>query len=517
MPNNRVFAAIDVGSYEIGMKIFELSKGKKLKELDCVVHRLDLGSETYSTGQISNHHMRELSGILNEFNQIMKSYGVKSYRAYGTSALREVYASEVVINLLKAETGIDIHILSNSEQRFLDYKSVAIKGGEFDSIIENPTAFVDIGGGSLQLSVFDNKKLISTQNIDLGVLRTRTSLIKLGVAPDKFKKYIFRIASAFMRDFKKLHLKSENIKNLIIVDDYISPYLCHNDIGDIKDGYAKMADYEAFLEELSRMSLHDISVKLDLPLDKIETFIISSWIVSAIAKELSAELIWAPGAALSDGIAYNYAENKRFLKFNHNFEKDIISAAENVAGRYLCDKKKYSALSSCALDIFDVIKKKQSLKDRERLLLEISAILYDCGSFVSMTNTARSAFNIIMSTEMIGLSHSERETVAYVVWMSHLKNDRDIDNVNMLHQLDAQKRLLVSKLAAILRVADSIHFFKPERIRDIKVSLKDRQLFLVSAKPHDYTLEYDMLSYKMKLFAEVYGIEPVLRYKRGKR
>lgn len=66
--------------------------------------------------------------------------------------------------------------LSNSEQRFLDYKSIASKGETFRRIIEEKTAILDIGGGSIQISLFDKDTLVSTQNLRLGVLRLQELL-----------------------------------------------------------------------------------------------------------------------------------------------------------------------------------------------------------------------------------------------------------------------------------------------------------------------------------------------------
>ena len=85
----KLFAAIDVGSYEIGMKIFELSQKNGVKEIDFIRHRIDLGTDSYNTGKISYDRMDELCNVLKGFKEIMDTYKVDAYRAYGTSAIRE--------------------------------------------------------------------------------------------------------------------------------------------------------------------------------------------------------------------------------------------------------------------------------------------------------------------------------------------------------------------------------------------------------------------------------------------
>ena len=83
--NIRLFAALDVGSFELCLKIFEISP-KGIRQLDHLRHRLALGTDSYATRKISLGQMEELFRILQEFKDVMKEYHVKDYRAYGTSA-----------------------------------------------------------------------------------------------------------------------------------------------------------------------------------------------------------------------------------------------------------------------------------------------------------------------------------------------------------------------------------------------------------------------------------------------
>ena len=177
----RTFAAIDVGSYELTMKIFEFSGKDTMREIDCVSKRLDLGSDTYAMGKISNEKMDELCRTLKDFSDIMRTYRVKDYKAYGTSAIRETENTTIVQDQIAQRTGIKVEALGNAEQRFLDYKSAASKGESFRKIIEEKTAILDIGGGSIQLSLFDKDTLVSTQNLRLGVLRLQDYLNRFAV------------------------------------------------------------------------------------------------------------------------------------------------------------------------------------------------------------------------------------------------------------------------------------------------------------------------------------------------
>ncbi len=85
----KTFAAIDVGSYELAMKIFEISAKSGIREIDHIRHRIDLGTDTYANGKISNERVDELCRVLRDYGEIMKGYRVDAYKAYGTSAIRD--------------------------------------------------------------------------------------------------------------------------------------------------------------------------------------------------------------------------------------------------------------------------------------------------------------------------------------------------------------------------------------------------------------------------------------------
>ena len=151
----RIFGAIDVGSYEVNLKIYELSARNGIRVLNHVRHRMELGRDTYATGKISTELTDELCAVLLDFKQMMKEFGVEDYRACATSAIRETRNTLVFLDHIFLRTGIRLEILSNSEQRFLGYKSIASNEEKFQDIIEQGTAIVDVGGGSIQISLFD--------------------------------------------------------------------------------------------------------------------------------------------------------------------------------------------------------------------------------------------------------------------------------------------------------------------------------------------------------------------------
>ena len=149
----RMFAAIEVGSFELEMGIYEISGKNRIRQVDHVRHVISLGSDTYNDRKISYEMVEELCRVLEDFSRIMKGYRITEYRAYATSAMREAKNSRIVLEQIRVRTGLTVQIISNSEQRLLTYKALAVADDEFDQNIRKGTAILDVGFGSMQISL----------------------------------------------------------------------------------------------------------------------------------------------------------------------------------------------------------------------------------------------------------------------------------------------------------------------------------------------------------------------------
>ncbi len=515
-----LFGAIDVGSYVYEMKIFELSRKNGIRQIDNIRHMMDLGTDTYHTGKISRSRLAELKRTLAESAQIMKNYGVEAYKAYGTSAFRDMKNCSLILSQLEQETGIHVDVLENTEQRFMDYKSLASKGEVFNRLLEKPTAIVDIGGGSVQISLFEKDKLSATQNLRAGVLRIREQLERVGARSVQNESLIEEIVNTQLNVFKKLYLKDRDINQIVVIDDYLSEAARQGNnfkaAGNVMPGTMGEAEFidteslSAFIEGLREYNAIDLSSKLGISDEKIPLLQISSIITKCIAKTMKADLIWLPGATLCDGMVYDYAVEKRFIKPAHDFEQDILTCAMETSKRYKGSQERAKTLSLIALQIFDSMKRIHGMKDRERLLLLLCAILHDCGKYISMQNLSECSYNIIKSTEIIGLSAREREIVANVVRFNHTDFIYyEESEANGL--LNREDYMIVTKLTAILRLANGLDRSHKKKFTDVRIRLREGQLQINVSAKKDITLEKGLFSKRAGFFEEVFSVRPVIR------
>ena len=501
----KTFAAIDVGSFELSMKIFEISSKSGMREIDHISHRIDLGTETYATGKMARERVDELCRYLNEYTKIMKSYRVSEYRAYGTSAIRETENTSIILDQIQQRTGIKIGVLSNSEQRFLGYKAIAF--------IEKGTAIVDIGGGSIQISLFDNDKLMATQNMRLGVLRLREILSHLDVGAAQYEAVITEMANSQLSVFKKLYLKDKQISNVIIVDDYINALVQKRFFSEKVGEPIEVKSFQKLMKLVEERTPQELTRIFDMSQESIELLYISYVLLKRVIGVMDVEMLWAPGVTLCDGIAYEYAQDHKVILPEHDFEQDILVCVRNISKRYMGSRKRGETLEKIALTIFDSMKKVHGLGQRERLLLRLAALLHDCGKYVSMVNLGECSYSIIMATEIIGLSHMEREIVANVVKFTH--EEFEYYEVLRTSIMDREAYLKIAKLTAILRVANGLDRSHKQKFKDVKTVLKDDVLTITVDTNEDITLEKGMFSHRADFFEEVYSVKPVIKQRRN--
>ncbi|MBO5198149.1 MAG: HD domain-containing protein [Lachnospiraceae bacterium] len=506
----KIFAAIHIGSYAIEMKIFSMSAKTGIKELDHIKSRMELGRDIFRTHKIRYEFIDNICTVLNDFVRIMKEYRTDSFRVCATAAIREADNSLIVLEQIRVRTGLTVEILSNSEQRYYEYKSIALGENEFQKIIQKGTAIVDVGEGNIQLSLFDKDKLITTQSIMLGALRMQEKLSALGNRASDQESIIEEMIENELRDFSQMYIKDRKIENIIAVGDPVTYMIKLNGgTGSItKDAFLKLYD------QLHSLSPAELADNLDIPPEIAAVTLPSLIVYKRFVEDTGAQSLFTLGIHLADGLAYEYAEQRKLAPIAHDFENDIIAAAKSTAKRYMNAKSHTSALEKAALAIFDGMKKVHGLGNRERLLLRIAVILHDCGKYISMSRNAECSYHIIMATEIIGLSHREREIIANTVKY----NTADWESfASIADRITFEKKdyLLIAKLTAILRLANALDRSHRQKFKDIKAVLRDSELIVTVDTAEDMTLEMTSFSTKIAFFEEVYSIRPVLKQKRS--
>lgn len=504
------FAAIYIGTYEISMKISELANRKKIRKIDLIRRRIDLGKDTFRDNAVSAETMNELCGILEEFVRIMEGYQVQASQAFAGPFLQDASNKLFLLGLIKNRTGLSVTILSNSEQRFMSYRAVASLP-DFESYTKEGAAVVDIGGASLQITLFDNGEVVTTQHLILGTVRLREKLsVFSGETIASYRQQICELVDKEMQVFQSMYMKNRRIKNMILIGDYCSN-LMKRILKKKDDTVVPIETFQKFLGKISTYSRERIVEELDL-YDENDTLLLPALLlVKQTAETLCADTVWIPGCSINDGIACEYAQKNKMIASPHDFDRDVRSAAIYMAKRYESYSPHVKAQLMICDNLFDALKKAGGLTKRDRLLLEIASILHDCGKYISSVTAAECSYEIIMASEIIGLTHEEREIIACSV----LYNVQELPpHEELADKLSEESYLKVGKICQILRLANALDRSHQQKISDLKAVVKDRQLVVTVTTADEIILEKMVFENKADAFEETYSIRPVIREKR---
>ena len=122
----KIFGAICLGSVEQELAIYEIRSGGDIRIVERATTVLPLFSDTFGKGRISIESLDSLCEMLEKYASVLKAYKADGYKAYATVAVREAENCDIILDRIKVRTGIEVELISNSEQRYLNYKAVAL-------------------------------------------------------------------------------------------------------------------------------------------------------------------------------------------------------------------------------------------------------------------------------------------------------------------------------------------------------------------------------------------------------
>ena len=496
----KTFAAINVGSNEISMKICEITPRKGARELDTVKTIIELGSDTYNKGYIEENNLNKLCDTLIKFRRKMKEYDVSDYRAYASSAVREAENASMIIERIKMCTDFDVQILSNSEQRFMNYKAFVATGMDVDVATHKNNALLDIGAGSLQISIFDRRNLVQTQNLPIGAVRIRDYLTRFGSDTVDLETLMEEYASNAIIEFRNLFLNDKDIKSIIAIGDGINNLKKVGPELSIANSISR-EQFRILYKRVVDIKPEDLAERYGIPYERATLMLPMAIIYQSFLDNSRAEEILTPNVIFCDGIIADYMDKQGTFLMDKNFDQDILASVNTIAKKYKVNRAHVQNVSDNALAIFDSIRKLHGLGKRERLQLQIAAIPHNCGKFVNMKDVSLISYHIVMATEILGLSHKEREEIANAVYYNGFYLPSELRASGRIGSADYMK---VAKLTAILRLADVLDKSYKQKITNLRISLHDNTLVIYTDTLEDITL-----------FEKVYGVKVVLKQRRG--
>lgn len=503
----RLFAAIDIGSHRLKMKIIEAAPEGAIKDLETVDHLIPLGRDTFNDGKLSFDSVKKTCEAIQGFRQLMADYGVAEWKVVATSAIREAANRDYMIDRIKLQTGFDVEIINNSQEKFLTYKAIKWQLGS-NAVINTgePTLILNIGAGSIQLLLMENNLLVSSQSLKLGALRIKESIAKIEKHTLNFSRVLEEYIEAHIESVE--YLKSSNeVKNFVLVSGELDYLSCI--AGTHIENRVLFMDrnlFESIYSDALSKTPRAIAEEYDISVADAELFVPSLILIRKFFDKTSSDRIILPSVSLVDGVIIERFNCCGTRGFCFDFNADILSYVRKLADRYRSNEKHFSYVEGAALKIFDSLAGIHGLGMRERFILQIASILHDVGKYIAADPHSVYSYNIINASQIIGLSDAELRMVASIA-RYHSLEAPGLESTGLV-KLGTAERIKAMKLIAIIRMADAMDTSHKQKLSISSMAIQDEQFIIRAESWEEAALEYWTFNMKSEFFSEVFGLKP---------
>jgi exopolyphosphatase/guanosine-5'-triphosphate,3'-diphosphate pyrophosphatase len=421
-------------------------------------------------------------------------------RAVATSAAREARNSDLLLDRVFRASGIEIEIISGEEEARLIHSAVA----HVLNLTNKRTLLIDIGGGSIEVTISTGRNIISTDSYNMGTVRLLEKLNGKNTSKHLFGNLVREYTEAARYRIER-DLGDEKVQICAGTGGNVE------EIGRLRqklfkaesDRFVTLEELEKLIERLDRMTYEERMRKLKLRPDRADVILPASIVLHLIASEAGVKQIAIPNVGLKDGILLDIAEDLS-KSLRPRRREQVWESALHMGRKYQFNERHARLTSKLAARLFEQSKPLHNLDDSNLLLLEIGALLHDIGHFINTVDHDKHGYYLLSVNRLIGLNQREQNIVANLV-RYHRKQSPSTDNDN-IKSLPQKDRLIVIKLSALLRLADSMDISHTENVTDITLKeTKSGWQIKISGK-NDQMLVNWAFEKRKSHFREVFGV-----------
>lgn len=496
-------AAVDVGSNAIRYVVAEVSESGTYTEIESERLAVRLGKDVFTKERrLSQATLDQGVAALTHVRRRLDDLGISHYRAVATSAVRESRNGGAFVERVRRECGIHLETISGSEEARLVWIAVQSRV----DLGDDRWFTMDLGGGSVEVSVVDRRGILWSESHTLGSVRLLQAFEENRV-------------TASGSDYRELLEQYVHVLKVPKAIDEWAPVGAIATGGNIEtladlagssrdaDGVASIT-LEALndvMTTLASMTYEERVDRLGLRADRADVILPAAVVYERVAELANATEILVPGVGVKEGLVLDLVDELRNTTAHSDRRFEQIRAATVTLGRrFQFDEAHGHHVAGLSLSLFDQLSDLHGLGDAERTLLLAGAMLHDIGQFVSYGRHHKHSMYLIQNSELPGLSPRDILMVALLA-RYHRRADPKPAHPGYA-ELEPQEQDTVRKLAAILRVADALDREHMGKVHAVSARRRKSAVELELESSASLALERWSLRRKGKLFQRTYGM-----------
>ena len=426
----KVTAVIDIGSNSARMAVFKKTSHFGFVLLKEIKSRVRISEGAYENGgELQEFAIKRAINALREFLLISKSLKSRKILAVATSAVRDAPNKNIFLSRVKKELGLNIKVIDGSKEAF--FGAVAAS----NLLPENNGITIDIGGGSTEFALIQNKKIIDKISLKLGTVRLKELFFdknnikgareyinsELSKLPDNFiSDNIFGIGGTIRALSKAIMKKNEY------------PL-------DILHGFNYEIEKEKEFFDLVIKATNNELKSLGFKEERFDVIKEGTLILLEAIKKIEAKKLITSGVGVREGVFLS----DLLRGSNYMFPKNFNPSVRSIQDIYQIDKKISNYEANLALKLFDTLKPLHNIDDKYKTHLKYAIKLSLAGSYIDFYSSHKHTNYVLLNSLHYGFSHEDRILVSKII-RYHKKKKIKKEYLSIYKQLAPDKKILES-------------------------------------------------------------------------
>jgi len=458
-------AAIDVGSNAIRLAIASVDDKGQLDLIHTAREPVRLGADVFANNEISNKRLVEAMDAFLKFRKLINKEKVRSLRAVGTSALREASNREYVINQIAKASEITVEPISGDEEARLVHLAITDK----IQLNRRPALLVDIGGGSVEVSLASQHEIIATESFATGTVR----LLQMLEQKERGDRVFRRLVRSYL-NVEDTRLKKEIGRQRIGICVATGGNV--EALGDLgvqicgrKNNTSITAEnLDSILARLESRSYEERIRKFRLRPDRADVIIPAAIVLQNIVQQARISRILIPRVGVKDGLLIDMVSRLHMVEEPFHYPQ-VISSAQLFGRKFDYDAQHAMTVAHIALELFDSTRKLHGLRSKERAMLEVAGLLHDVGYSIGMTDHHKHSYYLIRASPIMGLTETQREIVATIVRYHSRALPKPTHRE--FEGLSIAQRTIVNRLGPLLRLAEALDREHASKLKRLQIKI----------------------------------------------
>lgn len=470
MPEPVHIAAIDAGSNAVRLSVARAYSALDIEPLQTERFPLRLGEGVFVRPRFTEDIFKKAAKAFRHLREVMDDFGVTRYRAVATSAAREARNRHAFVRAIRRKSGIALEVISSAEESRLGREAVFAALGPDAA----PRCIVDLGGGSLEVSLVRDHHVEQGAQLPVGTVRLMTTLNLPGVIrsahAEQVRKYVRAVLESKLTPRPNLGdgvavALGGNVETLAA----IAPGPRQHGLQTLELSLLRER-LSGILERSVRERMKTFGVRRD----RADVMGVAAITLLTLGRYLNVRSFAVPGVGVREGLLQEIAREEFSRKEPHRYNaaaRELLVGTRSFARRLQYDQQHAEHVRELSRQLFDQLQPAHRLPPQTRVLLEAGALLHDTGHMISHRGHHKHGEYLAMNGDISGLEGRERAIVAGLVRYHNRKSEPATHHAAYSSLDDADKPIL-RRLAAILRIAEALDHSHRQRIVRIHASFQ---------------------------------------------